>query len=192
MVEDHTVGRDRREFLRIAGSGVAAFAVAGRAYTATAQTSGSPLKIAMVGAGREGSALGTLFVKAGHPVMLSSRHPEQLKGFVAGLGPLAKAGAVAEQHEARPTVRSGDSDHRQRLASHVGAGLRLFGEQLEGVPRSKIAAVEPHGLITAPGERDVEQRPVAADPVRAAGPRARTNGWVCGWVGATAGTSGVS
>jgi len=26
-------------------------------------------------AGREGGALGTLFAKAGHPVMFSSRHP---------------------------------------------------------------------------------------------------------------------
>jgi hypothetical protein len=62
-----------------------------------AQTSvGSPLKIGMVGAGREGSALGTLFVKAGHPTMFSSRHPEQLKALVDGLGPLAQAGTVEQ------------------------------------------------------------------------------------------------
>ena len=54
------------------------------------------LKIATIGAGREGSALGGLFVKAGHPVMFSSRHPEQLKEMVEGLGPLAKAGTTAE------------------------------------------------------------------------------------------------
>jgi len=47
-------------------------------------------------AGREGGALGTLFAKAGHPVMFSSRHPEQLKDLVTGLGALAKAGTVAE------------------------------------------------------------------------------------------------
>jgi len=65
-------------------------------HFAEAQTAGSPLKIGMVGAGREGGALGTLFVKGGHPVMFSSRHPEELKGLVAGLGPLAKAGTVEE------------------------------------------------------------------------------------------------
>ena len=61
-----------------------------------AQAPGAPLKIATIGAGREGGALGTLFAKAGHPVMFSSRHPEQLKDLVAGVGALAKAGTVAE------------------------------------------------------------------------------------------------
>lgn len=66
-----------------------------RPNLAVAQTAtGSPLKIGMIGAGREGSALGALFVKAGHPVMFSSRHPENLKDLVAGLGPLARAGTV--------------------------------------------------------------------------------------------------
>jgi predicted dinucleotide-binding enzyme len=80
--------------MRIAGSGLAVLALAARPDTVMAQTAGSPLKIGMVGAGREGGALGTLFVKAGHPVMFSSRHPEQLKDLAAGLGPLAQAGTV--------------------------------------------------------------------------------------------------
>jgi predicted dinucleotide-binding enzyme len=97
MARDYTTQRERRDFLRIAASGVTAFVVAGRPYNAAAQTSvGSPLKIGMVGAGREGSALGTLFVKAGHPVMFSSRHPERLQDLVAGLGPLAQAGTVEQ------------------------------------------------------------------------------------------------
>jgi predicted dinucleotide-binding enzyme len=54
------------------------------------------LKIGIIGAGREGGALGTLLVKAGHPVMFSSRHPENLKDLVSGLGPLAQAGTVDE------------------------------------------------------------------------------------------------
>jgi hypothetical protein len=54
------------------------------------------LKIGTIGAGREGSALGALFVKAGHPVMFSSRHPERLKDLAAGLGPLAQAGTVEQ------------------------------------------------------------------------------------------------
>ena len=86
----------RRDFMRIAGSGLAVLAVAARPLAAGAQTAGSPLKIGMVGAGREGGALGTLFVKAGHPVMFSSRHPEQLKDLAAGLGPLAQAGPVEQ------------------------------------------------------------------------------------------------
>lgn len=85
----------RRQFLRISGIGL--FTLAAWPHTAVAQTTaGSPLKIGMVGAGREGSALGTLFVKAGHPVMFSSRNPDRLKDLVAGLGPLAQAGTVGQ------------------------------------------------------------------------------------------------
>jgi len=96
MASDLFVDHARRDFMRIAGSGLAVLAVAARPHVAVAQTDGSPLKIGMVGAGREGGALGTLFVKARHPVMFSSRHPENLKGLVAGLGPLAQAGTVEQ------------------------------------------------------------------------------------------------
>ena len=95
MPRHHTTDRARREFLRISGIGL--FALAALPPAAVAQTTtGSPLKIGMVGAGREGSALGTLFVKAGHPVMFSSRNPDRLKDLVAGLGPLAQAGTVEQ------------------------------------------------------------------------------------------------
>ena len=43
-----------------------------------------------------GGALGALFVKAGHPVMFSSRHPENLKALATRLGPLAQAGSVEQ------------------------------------------------------------------------------------------------
>ncbi len=97
MTRNPFADHERRDFLRIAASGLGVLAFTARPPMAVAQTpAGSPLKIGMVGAGREGSALGTLFVKAGHPVMFSSRHPENLKDLVAGLGPLAQAGTVAQ------------------------------------------------------------------------------------------------
>jgi predicted dinucleotide-binding enzyme len=43
-----------------------------------------------------GGTLGTLWVKAGHPVMFSSRNPEEIKSLVERLGPLARAGTVDE------------------------------------------------------------------------------------------------
>src|SRR5260370_1126337 len=88
----------RRDVLRLAGGGVAVLALGTTPFDALAQTApgGAPLKIATIGAGREGGALGTLFAKAGHPVMFSSRHPEQLNDLVASAGPLATAGTVAE------------------------------------------------------------------------------------------------
>jgi len=84
---------DRREVLRLA-AGATALTAAATPFRAEAQP--AVLKISTIGAGREGSALGSLFVKAGHPVMFSSRHPEELKTMVDGLGPLAKAGTVAD------------------------------------------------------------------------------------------------
>ena len=81
---------NRRHFLRLA-SGVAIVVLGPRPGGAQA-----PLKVGMIGSGREGSALGSLFVKAGHPVMFSSRNPERLKDLAAGLGPLAQAGTVEQ------------------------------------------------------------------------------------------------
>ena len=57
---------------------------------------GAKPKIATIGAGREGGALGTLFAKDGFQVMFSSRNPEQLKDLVESAGPNAKAGTVAD------------------------------------------------------------------------------------------------
>ena len=63
---------------------------------AQATTGASAMKIGVIGSGNIGSTVGTLWVKAGHPVLFSSRHPEQLKPLVDGLGPLARAGTVQE------------------------------------------------------------------------------------------------
>jgi 8-hydroxy-5-deazaflavin:NADPH oxidoreductase len=87
----------RREFLVAAGSTAAFALLAASPFGALAQTAGATqMKIATIGSGREGGALGTAFAKAGHPVMFSSRHPEQLKDLVSAAGPNAKAGTVAE------------------------------------------------------------------------------------------------
>ena len=61
-----------------------------------AASSPSAVKIGIIGSGNMGSTLGTLWVKSGHPVLFSSRHPEELKKLVDGLGPLARAGTVPE------------------------------------------------------------------------------------------------
>jgi len=60
-----------------------------------AQTNSSAkMPIGIIGSGHIGGTIGGLWVKAGHPVLFSSRHPEELKDLVAGLGDLAKAGTV--------------------------------------------------------------------------------------------------
>lgn len=97
MVSNHAADCGRRNFLQLAARGLGVVALAAGPARARAQTTtASPLKIGMVGAGRMGGAMGALFVKAGHPVMLSSRHPENLKELATRLGPLAQAGPVEQ------------------------------------------------------------------------------------------------
>src|SRR2546430_8250618 len=60
-------------------------AVAGAAGAAPA--SQASLKIGIIGAGHIGGTLASLWVKAGHEVLVSSRHPGQLEGLVRSLGP---------------------------------------------------------------------------------------------------------
>src|SRR5271155_5770218 len=90
----NTVRLDRRSLLRagaLTGMVLASSAVSLKAIAQTA-----PVKIGIIGAGHIGSTIGSLWVKSGHPVMFSSRHPEELKSLVDGLGSLAQAGTVPE------------------------------------------------------------------------------------------------
>ena len=88
---------DRRRFLGLAAGGVAASAAATAPFAAFAQAGRRrAAKIATIGAGHEGGALGTLFARQGRPVMFSSLHPEQLKELVASAGPTAQAGTVEQ------------------------------------------------------------------------------------------------
>lgn len=66
------------------------------ASPALAQSEAAPKKIGIVGAGKIGSTFATLWSKAGYEVLISSRHPEELKGLVESLGPKAKAGTPAD------------------------------------------------------------------------------------------------
>ena len=86
----------RRRTLLVAGGSLAIATALGarRAHAQAADT--GKLHIGVIGSGHIGGTVGGLWVKAGHPVMFSSRHPEELKGLVAGLGPLARAGTVAQ------------------------------------------------------------------------------------------------
>jgi len=61
-----------------------------------AQTPAAPLRLGIIGTGRIGSALARHWIKAGHEVFVSSRHPEELRALVAELGPRAHAGTPRE------------------------------------------------------------------------------------------------
>lgn len=53
-------------------------------------------KIGIIGAGKIGSTFGALWAKAGYEVLLSSRHPEELKPLAESLGPKVRVGTPAE------------------------------------------------------------------------------------------------
>jgi 8-hydroxy-5-deazaflavin:NADPH oxidoreductase len=69
------------------------------AYTGTAGAApadGAPLKIGIIGAGHIGGTLARLWVAAGHEVLISSRHPEELRPLAQSLGPKARVGTPRE------------------------------------------------------------------------------------------------
>lgn len=73
---------------------IAMLAFATMAVSAT--DSGKPARIGIIGTGKIGGTLAELWVKSGHEVMISSRHPDQLKELAGKLGPKAKVGTPAE------------------------------------------------------------------------------------------------
>jgi 8-hydroxy-5-deazaflavin:NADPH oxidoreductase len=95
---DH-IDRDRRVVLKAAGAllfGAALSPASAAAQSESGSASGAKIPIGTIGAGHIGSTIGGLWVKNGHKVLFSDRHPEDLKGLVASLGPLAQAGTVAQ------------------------------------------------------------------------------------------------
>lgn len=55
-----------------------------------------PLKIGIIGSGRQGGAIGRLWAAAGHQILFSSRNPDALKALVAEAGANALAGTPAQ------------------------------------------------------------------------------------------------
>ena len=86
---------DRRGFLRLTTAALAGMAAPFSA-SAREESPGSGLKVGIIGSGRIGGTLGRLWAQAGHPVLFSSRHPEQLQSLAAEAGPLARAGTPQE------------------------------------------------------------------------------------------------
>jgi 8-hydroxy-5-deazaflavin:NADPH oxidoreductase len=86
---------DRRTVLGAGGALLFAAALGPTELQAQANAGGK-MPIGTIGAGHIGSTIGGLWVKDGHKVLFSSRHPEELKGLVASLGPLAQAGTVEQ------------------------------------------------------------------------------------------------
>jgi predicted dinucleotide-binding enzyme len=88
---------ERRQFLALAalcgvGIGIAGWPLGAR----TAGADGAKTRIGVVGSGRVGGTLGSVWVHAGHEVMFSSRTLDDDKALAAKLGPNARAGTPRE------------------------------------------------------------------------------------------------
>ena len=105
----------------------AALAVAA-AVPGNAAQPAAPVKIGIIGAGHIGGTLARLWVESGHEVLLSSRHPEELKSLADSLGPKARIGTpreaavfgevvlVSVPYKALPQI---GQDYRAELAGKV-------------------------------------------------------------------------
>jgi len=56
----------------------------------------APLRIGIIGTGHIGGSLATLWAKAGHELVISSRHPEELQDLARSLGPKVRSGTPRE------------------------------------------------------------------------------------------------
>jgi hypothetical protein len=92
MIDD-LVDFSRRRFFH---AGAAALLAASAPRLGIAQSAPDKIKIGVIGSGKIGGTIGGLWVKKGHRVLFSSRHPEELKDMVEKLGSLAQAGSVEQ------------------------------------------------------------------------------------------------
>jgi 8-hydroxy-5-deazaflavin:NADPH oxidoreductase len=92
MREHDPVNRERRALI---GAG-AALILGAALWPASLRAQTPKVRIGIIGSGNIGGTIGPLWVKNGHAVLFSSRHPEELKGLVAGLSELAQAGTVEQ------------------------------------------------------------------------------------------------
>jgi hypothetical protein len=125
--------------------------------TAHAADAPAPEKIGIIGTGRIGSALARAWVKAGHEVFVSTRHPEELQALVAELGAHAHAGTprqaaafgsvvlVSIPYGAMPQI---GTDLRAELAGKVILDTSNPSERRDGAMASD-AQKKGAGLTTA-------------------------------------------
>lgn len=149
-----------------AAAGVAALGLAALCL-ATADSAGAaapaaappaaPLKIGIIGSGHIGGTLARLWVAAGHEVLISSRHPDELKALAASLGPRARVGTPRDAAVFGEVV----------LVSVPYGALPQVGRDLKAELAGKIVLDTCNPYPSRDGEMAVEARRLStgvADP----------------------------
>ena len=133
--------QSRRRFLQLAGTATAALMIEGLPLTARAANAGK-IKIGIVGSGRVGGGIGSVWVKAGHEVMFSSRHIEHDKALAAKLGANAHAGTPREAAAFGEVV----------MISVPYGALPEVGKNLEALIKGKIVIDTCNPFVWRDGE----------------------------------------
>jgi predicted dinucleotide-binding enzyme len=121
----HTL-KQRRGFLRAAAATIALGSLPFAARAAS--EAGGKMKIGIVGSGRVGGTLGSVWAHAGHTVMFSSLDLEHDKALAARVGPNARAGTPRE------AAAFGDV----LLVSVPYHALPTVGKDLAGLLKGKV------------------------------------------------------
>jgi 8-hydroxy-5-deazaflavin:NADPH oxidoreductase len=134
--------------LALALPGVSGPMAASAAADTPAREAGAPLKIGIIGTGEIGGTLATLWVQAGHEVLMSSRHPDQLQPLARSLGPKARVGTPKEAAEFGEVV----------LVSVPYGALPQIGRDLKAQLAGKIVLDTCNPYPSRDGEMAVEAR----------------------------------
>jgi predicted dinucleotide-binding enzyme len=140
---------NRRDLLKGVALGVSALALC-RVRISVART--TPTKIGIIGACSLGGTVGRLLVGAGHEVMISSRHPEELASMAKRLGARASVGTAAEAAAYADVV----------LFAVPYEALPALGRDLEATLRGKIVL---DACNPAPGSKTTLTRDAEANGV---------------------------
>ena len=133
--------QNRRRFLQVAGAATAALMIEGQPLTVRAANA-DKIKIGIVGSGRVGGGIGSVWVKAGHEVMFSSRHIEHDKALAAKLGANAHAGTPREAAAFGEVV----------MISVPYSALPEVGKDLEALIKGKIVIDTCNPFVWRDGE----------------------------------------
>jgi 8-hydroxy-5-deazaflavin:NADPH oxidoreductase len=131
-------------FVAMCAVGVAVALASGEGNSAESP----PLKIGIIGAGHIGGTLATLWAQAGHEVLVSSRHPEQLQDLVRSIGPKARAGTPREAAVFGDVV----------LISVPYAALPQIGKDLQTELKGKVVLDTGNPYPQRDGDMAVEAR----------------------------------
>ena len=144
------MNKSRRQFLKLALASVVSITMSGLLLTMRSATGAEKpsLKIGIIGSGNIGGTLGEFWIKAGHEVLFSSRHPEELKGLVERLGPKAHAGTTREAANFGDVI----------LVSVPYAALPEIGRDLADVLPGKIVLDTCNPVPNRDGEMAKEAR----------------------------------